>query len=533
MKRKKGWVTDIINKIVSLKKPWVGFADFIRSHLLLAVCVEAFLGLIYGGQAFSNYFYIDKEVPVNNPGSFYNWGEIGRFGLIWIKKFLGMSWYNPYLAGVLLLIALWVAAMAAGFLFYTMECRLTTPSLCIFILLFLVYPTYVEQFLFQFQAFEVVMAIVFLLVSDWYLVQALRERNWLAFLVSIPLVVISFGVYQSMVPLQLCLYLGIFLMLVYAGGGEKKIIFPVIGHVVFHFIVAFGIYELISTLFFGGSDYLSGQVMWRTGDYRAALLSIRGYISRVVRMKEVCYTLTYNLCWGIGLAALLVLFIRYHWKSFWYGLGLLGVVFSPFFLTFATGIGQAHRVQLTLPLANGVLWLFGIHVLAEELKGSWRKLVRVLLTTVGGIMIFLNITPMMRLFYTRDVIGKADEMTAAMIVSELGKITSAHYGKPVIFIGHRNAMINNSCYEYAYGCGTYTVFSAFAMDYTFEPYYFFSSYRILGFFRTLGFQTFRGPTAEMLPFAYADSEDMPTWPMEGSIKEFDDYIIVKLCPFEF
>lgn len=342
MNLKKEWAANMKNKIVSLKNPWVGFADFIRTHLLLAVGVAAFLGLIYGGQAFSNYFYIDKEVLVNNPGSFINWGEIGRFGLIWIKKVLGMSWYNPYLAGVLLLIALWVAAMAAGFLFYTVECRLTAPSLYIFMLLFLVYPTYVELFLFQFQAFEVVLAIVFLLVSDWYLVQALRERNWLAFLVSIPLVVISFGVYQSMVPLQLCLYLGIFLMLVYAGGGEKKIIFSVIGHTVSHFVVAFGIYEIISTLFFGGSDYLSGQVMWKTGDYKAVFLSIREYVGMVVKMKEVCYTLTYNLCWGIGLAALLVLFIRYRWKSFWYGLGLLGVVFSPFFLTFVTGIAQAY-----------------------------------------------------------------------------------------------------------------------------------------------------------------------------------------------
>ena len=252
-------------------------------------------------------------------------------------------------------------------------------------------------------------------------------------------------------------------------------------------------------------------------------------------MKEVCYTPTYNLCWGIGLAALFVLLIRYRWKSFWYGLGLLGVVLSPFFLTFVMGIGQPYRAQLTLPLANGVLWLFGIHVISQELKGSWKKLTRILLTTIGGIMIFLIIAPMMRLFYTRDVIGKADEMTAGMIVKELGQIASANDGKPVIFIGHRDAMINNACYDNGlaqYGCSTYAVFSAFEMDHTFEPYYFFSSHRILGFFRTLGFQTFQGPSSEMMPSAYKDSEDMPVWPIEGSVREFDDYIIVKLSSFE-
>lgn len=329
---------------MKLKKPWSEFADFIKSHLMLAVGIAGFLGLIYGQQAFSNYFYIDKEVLVNIPGSFYNWNEIGRFGLILMKKLLGMSWYNPYLAGVMLLITLWMAAMAAGYLFYSIESRLTSPSLCVFMLLFLVYPTYVEQFLFQFQAFEVVLAIVLLLVSDWYLVLALREQNRLAFLVSVPLVVISFGIYQSMVPLQLCLYLGIFLMLVYTGKGEKKTVFSAIGYSILHFLIAFGIYELLTKLFFGGGNYLNNQIIWKTGDYRTALMNILYYIDKVVEMKDVCYTLTYNLCWAIGLAALLVLFIRYRWKTFWYGLGLLGVVLSPFLLTFVTGNLQYYRM---------------------------------------------------------------------------------------------------------------------------------------------------------------------------------------------
>lgn len=525
MKQKKEKSADMKNKVIALKQPWIGFADFVKSHLWLAVGIAVCLGLIYGGQAFSNYFYIDKEELVNHPGSFYNWGEIGRFGLILVKKLLGMSWYNPYLAGVMLLITLWAAAMAAGYLFYSIESRLTAPSLCVFMLLFLVYPTYVEQFLFQFQAFEVVLAIGFLLVSDWYLVLAVREKNGLAFLVSVPLVVISFGIYQSMVPLQLCLYLGIFLMLVYAGNGEKKIISSAIRYSVIHFAAAFGIYEIIAKLFFGGSNYLSSQIVWKTGDYREAFLNILRYIGMVVKMKAF-YPLTYNLCWIIGLVALLFLFIRYRWKSFWYGLGLLGVVFSPFFLTFVMGSGQQFRVQLVLPLANGLLWLFGIHVISDSLKGSWKKFVRVLLTTVGMIMIFLNITPMMRLFYTRDIIGKADEMTALMIARDLGEIPSVYEGKPVIFIGHRQEMVNEACYKTH---STYVSFSAFAMDYAFEPYYFFSTRRILGFFRTLGFQDFQEPpNGEMMPSAYEDSEDMPVWPLAGSVREFENYIIVKL-----
>ena len=33
---------------MKLKKPWSKFADFIRSHLMLAVGIAGILGLIYG-----------------------------------------------------------------------------------------------------------------------------------------------------------------------------------------------------------------------------------------------------------------------------------------------------------------------------------------------------------------------------------------------------------------------------------------------------------------------------------------------------
>ena len=38
---------------------------------------------------------------------------------------------------------------------------------------------------------------------------------------------------------------------------------------------------------------------------------------------------------------------------------------------------------------------------------------------------------------------------------------------------------------------------------------------------------------EMMSSAYEDSKDMVVWPLEGSIKEFDDYVIVKLSAPEY
>lgn len=517
-------ISAVESKVVALAQNWVGFAAFIKTNAIMAGCIAALLALIYGGQAFSDYYYIDKEHLVNNPGWFYNWDEIGRFGLILIKKFLNLSWYNPYFSGLLLMIMLWMTAMAAGYLFYKIDQRIGGVQLGIFMLLFLVYPVYAEQFLFQFQAFEVVVAIFFLMVSDWYIVQAVREKNRLAFLMSVPLTVISFGVYQSMVPLQLCLYIGMFLIIAYMQEAEKEhILESYVRKALIHFWVTFGAYEVITKLFFSGSGYLTDQIEWKRGTIRL----IGSYYLTFLRPDGMYATVAYDICGIILLTALVLLFWKLRCRSVGYILGGIGVMISPLFLALVMGVPTAVRAQIMLPMADGLMWLFGAHVICMELKEGWKRYFCAFLVFIGGVVILSNASSLMRLFYTRDVIGKADDMTAIMIVDELGKIPSAYEGKPLIFIGHKDASVNPACFQPDQFM-TYVSMSAYELNYMTEPQYFFSSCRIIGYLKTLGFEQFGEPTMEMMTPAYADCKDMPIWPLAGSVREFEEYIIVKL-----
>lgn len=185
---------------------------------------------------------------------------------IWVKKFLNLSWYNPYLSGILLLVTIWLSAMAAGYLFYSVDNWLGSVPLGIFMLLFLIYPTYVDQFLFQYQAFEVMLAVLFLLVSNWYLVRAVREQDWIAFVASIPLVVVAYGIYQNMVSIQICLYLGIFLLMIYDRKAEKKFVRSVIVRDILHFIITLAGYGAIAMFFWKSEgNYLGEQMRWSGG----------------------------------------------------------------------------------------------------------------------------------------------------------------------------------------------------------------------------------------------------------------------------
>lgn len=427
------WLVDKTGKKMSVKsrvyhlgQSWFDFAEFVKSHPILAGITAAFLALVYAGQAFSNYFYIDKEQLVNNPGSFYNWNEIGRFGLILVKKLLNLLWYNPYLGGILLLVTLWLSAMAAGYLFYSVDKWFGAVPLGIFILLFLIYPTYVDQFLFQYQAFEVMLAVLFLLVSDWYLVRAVREQDNVAFAASVPLVVVAYGIYQNMASIQMCLYLGIFLLMVYEQKADKKIVRALIVRDMLHFVITLAGYAAIAVFFWKAEgNYLGEQVGWGRG-ILATLRSIFYYFGMLVVSDGVYYTRAYVVCCLTGIAALFFLVKRLGKNAFWFALGLAGAA-----------------------------------------------------------------------------------------------------GKPVIFLGHRDALTNPVCSE-PDRTDACVFISAYEVQYFFEPRYFFSTYRIIGYWKTLGYDWFCGPTAEMMPLAYEHGAEMPAYPCTRYIEEFDDYIIVKL-----
>lgn len=519
--------TGIKKMFTSIFRNWTGFAEYIRNSSIMAGSIAFLLILIYGKQAFSNYYYIDKEALVNSPGSFYNWCDIGRFGLVFIKIFLNLSWYNPYFQGVLLLLALWLTAMAAGYLFHMVDRRLNVIFTGIFGLIFLVHPVYAEQFLFQFQAFEVVLAIFLLILSDWYLVQAYRQKDRTAFLAAILPALVAFGVYQSMIAIQLCLYFGIFLMSAYAENEENRELLRYVRIAVLHFIIVFCTYEIIVSLFFSGSDYLTDQIMWKTGNIGKTLRYICVYFAHLLFANDMYYTVVYSICAITAFIALILLLLKQKRRALVYFAGAAGVLLSPLFISICVGTVIAVRSQMMLPLASGLMWMFGAHVFCLEAGSGRRTVIRTALAFFGGILIAVNASPLMRLFYTRDVIGEADNMTALMIVNELKEIPSAYEGKPLIFIGHRGGSVNPSCFSPEEAI-TYVTMSAFELDYDVEPKYSRSSYRIVEYLKTLGFGQFQSPSDELMPSAYTDCEEMPIWPLAGSIKEFEEYIIIKL-----
>lgn len=501
--------------------------QYMREHLILGYAVAFAVLLVYAKQAFSTDFYIDAEVILNHPQSIYNWDQIGRFGLIALKYLIGNNWYNPYLEAVLFLVFLWMLGMSFSCLF-SRFCEKNAESVrFVSIAIFLFFPTYADQFMFRFQSFELVFAMFLVVLATRYFYMAFTERNFPAWVSAAFLDIFSFGIYQSMAGLQVCFHIALWLftMETYDKKERGRLFRSEMGH----FLTSLCIYGIIVKLFFSSGNYLSGQMGWFSGDVAAAVRNLLAYIKRVLFSMDIFYPITYPLCVCACMGLLLWVFLRRRSMIWVYLTGIAGMLASPFFLALAMGTPSPYRAQCMLPFVCAVLWLF-ITSLSERQRG-----VRFACCMAAGcVFVFCQISVLLRLFYTQDVIRDGDKLTAVQIIERIQEADTGDGEKPVVFIGHLDAKTNASCYtkEEAASYLSYSVFEfAYIEGVPVDTPDYFNTGRILGYFETMGF-CWSQPSVGVTEAAKEAGKDMESWPADGSVRDMQEYIVVKLSDEE-
>ncbi|MDE5820617.1 MAG: glucosyltransferase domain-containing protein [Lachnospiraceae bacterium] len=512
----------------NLAMPFQAFVLYIKEHLLLGMMLFALLLLVYGKAAYSNDFYVDAEVILNHPRTFYNWGGIGRFGLIAVKCLTGMHWYNPYFAAALFLITMWLEGMCCCLLFSRLGYGGSDSVNLVFTCLFLIFPTLADQYMFRFQSFEIVLGMTMIVVSSGYFLLFLKKKNPAAFALAVLLDIGSYGIYQSMVNLQICFYIVLYLFCmerVTAAERKKQVLWSML-----HFIVGFAVYEIIATLFFNDTTYLADQVGWFSGDLAWTIRNLLAYVKHVLLATDVFYPVTYVVCVAAGAAALIFYVCKkiYRVPAI---LGICAVLASPFFLAIVTGSPTIYRAQCMLPFVCASMWLFLVHFLSEYLPG--KKIFRHLWILCGCILLFMQASVVMRMFYTQDVIRDADRITAQQMMNRLDALSDTARTKPVVFTGHLDAKGNGSCYtkEEAASFLAYSLFEyAYVEGVPIETPNYYNTGRILGYFETLGF-SYEMPTKEETAEAEIISAGMDCWPASSSVAETETFVVIKLSDF--
>lgn len=525
---------------------------FLIRNKSVLVLLGIMTGLLHGDKLFSTNSGIDTEkIIFAETGLYESWLGIGRQGLVLLKWLLGQLDFNPYFAGVLILVFLFLTVVSFGFLFEAVSGRQSRVALLLFGAVLIAHPIITEQLYFTLQGAEVTLAFNMtagsLYCGHRFASATLKKWMWLG--LAIILLIPAFGVYQAFVPLFLfgIIALGClrFLNLKKADIQQMKKEFIYLIKMCIVFLTAFIINQGITRMFFSASDYLNKQIQWNFLQPMLSITKILAHVRDVMLGKGIFYFSAY--LW-LALVLVVITFLigrRKIKKKMWtpgvfaWGAFLFAGLFaSPFFLTILMGERPVIRGQLVLPFTTAFMAYVSYVMLADdriwktksdrfETKGV-RKIALVTVVTISSLAIWQEADITCRLYYTDAVRYQEDLRLAAHLQQDIAEFTGdCDYRGVVAFVGQRKPKGNCAIVR-----GDVMGQSLLAWDTDVEPKNFWSSSRIVGFMHCQG-SGYIAPDVEQAAFATECAKGMKCYPTDGSITWCKDsagngMVVVKL-----
>lgn len=510
--------------------------QYIKKNQTLWLLVFVFACLCHGPMLLSHSIGIDTEDMITLGDLFYGgWLETGRQGLVFLKILTDTLTFNPYLSGAVTLGMLTLSCILWSYYFQRVSGRENGAGQIAFSAILLASTILTEQLYFKLQAMEI--SIGFCLVACSLLIiydmiekkeshKRKRGRIYIYCIAAILINLLVFSIYQVFVALFIFGAVAGFIQKYFFSSTrreqESKEYLGFIGTCFGIFLAAFLLNQIITGLFFSGSDYLASQISWFSQPISICLYSIYAHIRDVVTGNQIYYAKTFVVYVLWLLVAMLVFFKCNHGKKGkgWAGLGALALCGAPFYMTVLCGTTPVMRSQLVLPFT-----LAYMAYVTFLLQGK-RKILRYAAVLLAAVTVYLQLGYTMQLNYTDRVRYEADVRTASSVIEEINALQGEENTYPVVFIGKHSAQLNNACIR-----GEVIGYSFFEWDTEIEPYGFFGTRRILGFFHTLG-ANYVQADAKMTGEAGEYSRQMPCWPAQGSVQLWKNMIVIKLsdCP---
>lgn len=502
------------------------FYEFCNKRRNLAFFNFVITGLVFGFRIFSESITIDTDLMINMPGYMYNWLDIGRYGLLVTEKIFGVRWFNPYVNSAFAYLTINLFLLVFCYVFEYISERKNSNNYYVFCAILITHPVWVDQWIFRLQNFQIAFSILLLAVSLGLLFRWIEGGSILWMLFSIPVIVWSFGSYQTNI--QLYIAAGAAALFLYKEKDIKRLFFVCL-KVVLPFLGAFVINQFISTVIFSSSSvYLTSQFRWGKSSVAECLDSISTYFKQVFGLSHsYFYEYTYSI-----LCVLILIVVLMNWKKVirtcvWKWLAVFFVLIAPFIMTIATGSIQVLRSQYVLPFSSACILMYltssDIRMGALEQLPKIKQGVRVVLTVLALWIGMYQVNSTLRLWYTDEVRYEQDVALLNEIVARVNELGYSFTDNKFVLIGRRAAPLNHSCYSPTDVIG----WSYFEMFTDTEPQYYYSTGKILDFSSTRGI-TMNMPTEEEIQIAKEHAVSMPSWPALGSIDVVDNILVVKL-----
>lgn len=515
--------------------------DYSKKHYRLILLSAVLAAAFFGVNAFTANIRIDTEELINEPGTTLGWLKIGRYGLVLLKRVLGLGTHQVFLSGLLFLVFFIISGILISFGMYYFSRKNEKYPYWMFALLYYSSCIWNYQFYFSLQQAEVALAMCLTAGAAFLTVHALfrsggkQRRVWitaLELLVSAALLLLCFGAYQALVTYYITLCISFFLVLFITeterGTAEKTGIYLLRAAGAFvHFGISFMIYGWIAKTWFTTTGYMENQVVWGTIGPVQCVKNIIKDVLHVLKNQGAENTSFYTAAAALFVISSIGMIRKKIFSGrdrvALYILVMLGLFASPFLMTVYAGIRPVTRTQFSLPVMSAVLAVFLFYFIKEY--GLLPE--KVLKYAGGGLLgltLLLQISYDVRLQYTDVVRQREDAAQTELLLSKLkeagnGKIPEA----PVLFVGCKRAKLDRFCHRSEmYG------WSFYEWDYS-DAAPTGATHRIAGFVQAYSGvvlnQDFDGA---MTDTAVSWAEGMKVFPEEGSIRITDELAVVKL-----
>ncbi|MFR9058256.1 glucosyltransferase domain-containing protein [Eubacterium callanderi] len=489
---------------------------FIFAYIFTLIC--------FGYMFFNNTISIDEETWLLNTQIINGWLEQGRFGIYLFNLiFTENSTQIPFLWDFLAVSTWFCSAILFLFIFKKEKENISSFSSFIFIAYFSSLPFVVGQILSYTQFnWQISVGLLCASLAVLYTQMYFYNPSIKYIMYSICFLAYSISIYQAYITIYICAVIGICLLRVLKDElkNAKFIGFSTLicfASALIYSIVYLVIIKLIGT---NGQTYLTDNYVGWFSDsslLHALLLSIAN-IARVsfsITIQDV------SIYGGIVICCSTILFILYSIYIFFRARSqkkkililffTILLVIGPFSLYLLLGTYKTQgRMLIGLPLIGGLQWLL---ILNETFH---KKILKAASVITVSYLLFLNACNMNRIYYYDFIRYEHDQAIANEIMYDLQRLGYNYHNKPVIFIG-------KNCIDPI----PVQTHDTLGIDGSFFCWDDGNIGRIVAYLKTQGY-LLQMPSANQIEAALPLIENMPDWPVEGSIVEKNNTIIIRL-----
>lgn len=493
---------------------------FMRSCGLGMVISAVFLLVGYGTKMFGNTYSIDTQAIIEAPEHQYDaWLILDRFGLLVLKKTLGLYWYNNALASVLTPILFYMFVWLWAYVLYRSWTFPQKFRPLAFVFPALSGPIFAEQLGFLLQSVEVAACLIGLVVAGLLLEEAavLQTRSrWCYVVGALVLCTLAFSCYLAMTTVFALLIASI--LLCRSAGGVRirnGWLFLVSLGV---FIGSYVLYKILNafvkaSLSIDASGYIDDMFRWGKDSVGliASNIAHRGYAMLVG--KGIFYTGCFGACIAIFLIAV-VYRMRQREHTWLTVIMALCICASPLMMVIILGGRTTYRTELTFPLASALALAFSFSWLATRRLVTVPAVLAIVALSMQG-MFTVN-----RLYYTEATVYAENVATVNSVYERIARQRDDMTVSPrIVFIGAAKTEGNNSVLprDQLELIGYPILSIAFSSEH--------GSWNMVQFMRNQGLPV-DYPQQGDFAVAERESRTMTHWPAAGSVRVQNDLAIV-------